>query len=276
MSDIRIIKADGEKEFFDRNKLVQSLSRSGASRDLAEQVALHVEKELINDMSTSDIYRHAFELLRQSRKPVAARYSLRRALVDLGPTGFPFEEYVGEIFKAKGFSVETGKMVQGVCVPHEVDLIAWNENKLIMGEVKFHNEFGLKSDLKVALYVKARFDDIRGNSFLYGDKARTLDEGWLITNTKFTERAVQYAKCAGLHLLGWSYPHSGNLQELIESQALHPISILTTLSNSQKVELYNRKVVLCRVLKENPSLLEGIGLGHRGIEEAKSELAEIC
>ena len=42
----------------------------------------------------------------------------------------------------------------GHCVEHEVDVMAWNENKLIIAEAKFHNAIGLKSDLKVALMLK--------------------------------------------------------------------------------------------------------------------------
>ena len=62
--------------------------------------------------------------------------------------------------------------------------------------MKFHNELGMKSDLKVALYVKARVDDLKKHKAERGE--RPIDEGWIITNTKFSKMAVQYANCNGM------------------------------------------------------------------------------
>ena len=44
--------------------------------------------------------------------------------------------------------------------------MAGNDIKLIIAEVKFHNDHRTQSDLKVALYVKARFDDLERYRFL--------------------------------------------------------------------------------------------------------------
>ncbi|MBI2474132.1 MAG: restriction endonuclease, partial [Candidatus Taylorbacteria bacterium] len=227
--DIYITKADGTKELFDPNKLAVSLITSGASKGTAKHIAEHVSKELDDGMSTSMIRDHAFFLLDRMEKPASARYSLKRALAELGPSGFPFEQFVAEIFRARGFHVETNQFIRGHCAEHEVDLVAWNENKLIMTEAKFHNELGLKSDLKVALYVKARFEDLSGFEHFYGKK-RKLDEGWLITNTKFTEKAISYAACAGLKIVGWNYPEEDNLHELIVDSGLHPVTSISNLS----------------------------------------------
>ena len=117
-SDIEVIKIDGKKERFDQSKLQESLRRSGASELVASEVAAHVGHELVNGMTTSDIYRHAFSVLKNKQKKASARYSLRRSLLALGPTGFPFEKFIGEIFKKKGFSVLLDQMVQGKCVEH--------------------------------------------------------------------------------------------------------------------------------------------------------------
>ena len=97
-----------------------------------------------------------------------------------------------------------------------MDGVAWNEEKLIMVEAKFHNELGIKSDLKVALYVKARMDDLKGSVFNYGGKDRKLSEGWLVTNTKFSSTAIHYGVCQNLVMIGWNYPEKGNLQDMIE------------------------------------------------------------
>ena len=74
---------------------------------------------------------------------------------------------------------------------------------------------GTKSDLKVALYVKARIDDLKQNVFNYGGKDRQLDEGWLVTNTKFSSTALHYGLCNNMTMIGWNYPEKGNLQDMI-------------------------------------------------------------
>lgn len=213
---IEIIKANGAREAFEPAKLRASLMRAGADEDGIAAVMSHLTNELKDGMTTRDIYQHAFKILEDWKKPVAQKYSLRRALMEIGPTGFPFEQLVAEILKGKGFETLTDQTVLGGCVPHEVDVVAWNDKKLIMVEAKFHNELGTKSDLKVALYVKARIDDLKGNTFNYGGKDRKLDEGWLITNTKFSSTAIHYGVCQNLTMIGWNYPEKGNLEDLIE------------------------------------------------------------
>jgi Holliday junction resolvase-like predicted endonuclease len=255
MEQITVLKANGKREVFDVDKLRASLLRSGATEEAASMVLTHIMPEIHNDMTTGEIYKHAFSILAQTDKPVARSYSLRRAVIDLGPSGFPFEDFVAEILKAKGFHCLTRQTVLGGCVPHEVDVVAYNENKLMMIEAKFHNELGTKSDLKVVLYVKARFDDLRDNIYHYGTD-RVMTDSWLITNTKFSSTAIHYGVCKNLTMIGWNYPEKGNLQRMIEEEALHPITCLTSLSSLEKKMLLAERIVLCSSLKEKPELLE--------------------
>jgi hypothetical protein len=92
--EVYITKANGVKEIFKPDKLSQSLLNSGASEDIARGIVEHISRELQDGMSTSVIYDHAFYLLGKKAKPLAARYSLRRALGELGPSGFPFEKFM--------------------------------------------------------------------------------------------------------------------------------------------------------------------------------------
>ncbi|MEK7176719.1 MAG: ATP cone domain-containing protein [Patescibacteria group bacterium] len=252
---IQILKANGEREVFEPDKLRASLLHAGASESATEEVLSHIVRELHDDMPTAEIYHHAFSVLQQISKPVARSYSLRRAVMDLGPSGFPFEDFIAEVLKTKGFQCVTRQTVLGGCVPHEVDVVAFNDEKLIMVEAKFHNELGTKSDLKVALYVKARFDDLKENVFDYGGKNRQITDCWLVTNTKFSSTAVHYGVCAKLTMIGWNYPEKGNLQNMIEEEELHPITCLTSLSNADKKTLLGVRVVLCSAIKKNPKLL---------------------
>ena len=255
MTQITIIKANGERETFESDKLRASLLRSGATEETAENVMALILPELHDNMTTNDIYKRAFNILKKTNKPVARSYSLRRAIIDFGPTGFPFEDFVAEILKAKGFECAIRQTVLGGCVPHEVDVVAYNKKKLIMVETKFHNELGIKSDLKVALYTKARFDDLKENVFNYGGVDRHITDGWLVTNTKFSSTAIHYGICKNLTMIGWNYPEKGNLQDMIESETLHPITCLSALSTADKRTLLGGKVVLCSDIKKNPKLL---------------------
>lgn len=272
--EIYITKASGAKELFDSQKLENSLLNSGASKESARHIVDHISRELEDGMSTSMLYDHAFFLLDRLEKPAGARYSLKRALAELGPTGFPFEKFMAEVFRARSFHVETNQFIKGHCAEHEVDLVAWNENRLMMFEAKFHNEIGLKSDLKVALYVKARFDDIKGIDFYYGKKRR-LDEGWLITNTKFTDKAIKYALCSGLRIIGWNFPAQGNLHDLIEDVAMHPVTSLSSLSQSDKKTLVDAGIVLCKDIR-NEALLKTLGLSREKIEAVVEESKIVC
>lgn len=274
MHKVYITKQDGKRELFDFTKLKKSLTNSGASRDVADSIVDLVAKDVSDGETTAMIYDRAFlELSRRARK-AAARYSLKRALANLGPSGFPFEQFVAEIFKTRGFEVMTNQFVKGKCTEHEIDVVLWNKDKLIMSEAKFHHHIGLKSDLKIALYIKARFDDLKGQDFFYGKK-RHLDDWFLITNTKFTERAISYSKCAGIHLIGWNYPKGGNLHDLIEDSGLHPITCLKTLNDNEKKTLIDAGYVLCR-RAGNVELLKGLGFSEKKIDEIISEVGQVC
>ncbi len=271
---VQIVKNNGEREAFDPEKLISSLEEAGANKLLIDKILKHIEEEVHDGMTTHSIYEHAFLQLRKLERPVAARYSLKKAIAELGPTGFPFEEYIAEILKSRGFQTLTDQVVLGGCVPHEVDVIAWNDEKLIMAEVKFHNETTPKTDLKVALYVKARIDDLKTNLFDYG-KPRHLDEGWLITNTKFTETAIHYGECQGLKMIGWNYPKKGNLQQFIEDGELHPLTCLTTLTGNEKQQLLLKKIVLCRDLKTSPAYLKELNLAPDRLKEILDEITSL-
>lgn len=252
---VMIVKADGKHEAFDKEKLRFSLLHAGASAEATEEVINHLVPKLHSGMTTHDIYRHAFEVLAKINRPVARSYSLRRAVMELGPSGFPFEDFVAEILRAKGFECVTRQTVLGGCVPHEMDVVAWNATKLMMIEAKFHNELGTKSDLKVVLYIKARFDDLKENVFAYGGKDRPITDAWLVTNTKFSSTAIHYGVCKNMTLVGWNYPEKGNLQDMIEEEKLHPVTCLTTLTDADKKTLLTNGVVLCSNIRKNPEVL---------------------
>jgi hypothetical protein len=273
--DTYIKKSSGELEPFDKAKLIDSLEKAGASMFVAPDVANQIEQKLKEGMPTAQIYTQAFKLLRKKEVRPAIRYSLRRSIADLGPTGFPFEDFVGEIFKAKGYSILNDVIVHGHCIEHEIDVVAYNEDHLIMTEVKFHNQLMLKSDVKVALYIKARFDDLVGVEFNIAGVKRKMTQGLLLTNTKFTENAIQFGSCSGVNMIGWNYPAKGNLLDLIEETKLHPLTCLTTLSGREKKFLLEKEIVTCKNLKSKIEVLSEMQLTEGRIKRVLKEIEEV-
>ena len=267
----RILKADGSLEAFNRDKLLRSLLRSGAAQGRAEEITQQLEREVKDGMTTGEIYHRAFTLLQEHKKTAAARYSLKRALLDFGPSGFPFEAYLAEMFRAEGYSARIDQIIQGKCVEHEVDVVATKGNQTLYVEAKFHNNAGFKTDLQTALYVKARLEDIAARP---GNPEPM--QGLLVTNTKFTSLAVAYAQCAGVELLGWEYPDQGNLHDRIDAANVYPITELTTLNKQDKIALLGKKIVLCNHLVEQGDALLQAGVSRNKIDSVFSEAAGLC
>ena len=143
-------------------------------------------------------------------------------------------------------------------------------------ECKFHHEDGFKTDLKVALYVKGRDNDIEKRHKTLEDKNERFHEGWLITNTKLTSKAIEYGMCAGLKMIGWSYPHVGNLQDLINETMLHHITVLTTLSTNEKKRIMEQDIVLCRDLGKQKKALRALGMSDEKIGKIMEEVVGVC
>lgn len=274
--EILITKASGETELFSNAKLRLSLERVNASPETIKKIIEHIRRELKPGMSTSRIYRHAFSLLRQHERPTAARYALKQAIRELGPSGHPFEKLVGALLASEGFSVDVGKTVQGLCVTHEVDVIAQKDNRHIMVECKFHNQPGIKSDVKISLYVEARFLDVEKAWQKNPGHAEKFHEAWLVTNTKLTSDAIAYAECVGMKPIGWNYPEDQSLEMRIDRSGLHPITCLTTLSGIQKRQLIAKGIVLCKQLLEQGNALRSFGLKETKISAVVNEAKLLC
>ena len=277
---IWVLKTSGEKERFSLPKLRRSLQRSGADKKMIVMVISQIAPQVHDGMKTLDIYKQAFGIRKKTKYQVAIRYSLRKAVLELGPSGFPFEKFIAEVLRRKGYSARTGVTLPGLCVKHEVDILAEKENRHIFVECKFHNQQGVKSDVKIALYVQARFLDLQqGHSVKENGNPKItpkVHEGWLITNTKLTLDAIAYAQCAGLRIIGWDYPEKGNLQDLILETGVHPLTFLTTLNAHDKMQLLQQGVVMCRDLKKSSVPLKSIGFSDDQIKKVQTEVDQVC
>lgn len=210
--------------------------------------------------------------MREHRRGAAARYSLKRAVLDFGPSGFPFEAYLSKLFQAEGWQTKIDQIVQGHCVEHEVDVVMHKDDLRVYVEAKFHNTAGFKTDLKTVLYVQARVEDLVA---AHPNEATQI-RGLVVTNTKFTSIARQYAGCRGLDLLGWDYPADTNLHDRIDAAKLYPVTALTSLNKREKLNLLGQKIVLCQTLSQDTRALASAGITGRRADEVLSEVGSLC
>ncbi|SMO64155.1 restriction endonuclease [Gracilimonas mengyeensis] len=277
MESFEVVKANGEREIFQVQKLRSSLSNAGAGGPVIKSVIHTLEEEgLFRDgITTQKIYREAYRLLKKRSHPVARRYRLKEALFEMGPSGYPFEVLVSELFKKLGYQTKVGKVVQGKCVSHEIDVIATDDRQVLMVECKFHNRKDHNSSIQTPLYIQSRFLDVRDtweSEPEYQDKEAV---GYIVTNTRFTGDALDYAKCMGLQLLSWDYPQKEGLKDLIERSNIHPITILNSLTKKEKQALLKADIVHCGQLLNNQKVLEELHFNHSKKRNILSELDEL-
>ena len=267
--NIAVTKASGNIESFSVVKLKNSLARAKATTGEINAVIETLLPTLYQGISTQKIYSEAFRLLKQHSKHHAARYYLKRGIMELGPSGFPFEIFISELFKHKGYSVQVGKILQGQCITHEVDLIAEKENEIHLMECKYKNQAGIAVDVKTPLYIHSRFEDVLANKLL-SYKQRTFT-GWVITNSKFTSDAIAYGSCKGMRLLGWDYPVDNSLKDWIERSGLYPLTCLTSLKRSEMEWLLAKGYVLVKDVYHNQQLLLKAGVKELRIKAVMEE-----
>jgi len=273
---IIITKASGDQANFSEKKLRNSLERSGAKAEQIQEVINEISNKLYQGISTKKIYRMAFNVLRRSSKPVAAKYNLKRAIMELGPSGFPFEKFIGEILRYQGYSIKVGEIVMGKCVNHEVDVTAEKGEHHFMVECKYHNHPGTVCDVKIPLYVQARFKDVEAAWLKLPGHGAKFHQGWVVTNTRFTSDAIQYGNCAGMKLMGWNYPDGTSLRSQIDTLGLYPVTCLTSLSKSEKQLLLQNKIVLTKELCYDENILIKAGIQFSRIKAIMQEATELC
>lgn len=273
---IKVKKFSGDLVDFDESKLITSLKAAKADDDLAKRIVNEVNLQLYDGITTKKIYQLAFHLLKSQQRSSAARYKIKRAIMELGPSGFPFEKFIGHIFNHDGYETEVGIIMQGNCVTHEVDVLAKKDDRCYIIECKYHNLQGKTNDIKTALYVHSRFDDIL--RFIENSKPENTmrHQGWLFTNTRFTSEATVYAKCVNLQLISWDYPEENSLKYRINKSKLFPVTTLTSLTRREKLLFLEKGVVLCKEIYEDPGQLMEIGISGQRMKKVLADITDLC
>ncbi|GHA25281.1 restriction endonuclease [Salinimicrobium tongyeongense] len=275
---VLVKKSSGEYEDFQIEKLINSLRRAGANEVIVKDIAHKVYEQLEEGMTTKRIYEAAFKMLKAKSRVSAFKYKLKKALMELGPSGFPFEKLVGKLLAHEGFETKVGVIVQGNCVQHEVDVIAQKGEKHYMIECKYHSDQGRFCNVKIPLYIHSRFLDVEKQWRRKKGHQNKIHKGGLYTNTRFTSDAINYGNCVGLLMTSWDYPKESGLKDRIDQAGLHPLTALTSLTKAEKTKLLDEGIVLCKELHESPNLLDKVGIPnsrHKRILEDSLELCKI-
>lgn len=272
---IFVKKASGEQEPFSSEKLERSLHNAGAKKEIISIIIADIMSWIYPGVSTKKIYHRAFSLLHEEKNGSSIRYRLKQAILELGPTGYPFEILTGELFKKLGYDIEVGVEVEGKCVSHEMDVIATKDKVQHLVECKYHKDQGKHVSVQVPLYVRSRVNDIiskRKTMLMY----QNFDfKGWVVTNTSFSLDSIQYGNCANLNLLAWNYPVGDGLKENIEKYKLYPVTVLKKLNAKEKAFILERGVVTCPQLLEKKEILKELNLGKTKYNNVLNELKEI-
>lgn len=228
MSNPNIRKADGELQQFQPEKIKRFLKMIRVPAEFLDEVARCTRDKCQEGMSTQELMQITNEELGKipHGRVYQARYTLKDALRKLGPAGHNFEEYIGQMFRLQDYNVEVGTVMQGKCVTHEIDVAASNSQELNLVECKFHNQEGTRSDITVAMYSYARFQDV------YAHQVQDREEyGWLATNTKLTKQALDYSECMGVKVLNFYYPRGTAIFDFALDEAHFPVTSLVEIES---------------------------------------------
>jgi hypothetical protein len=268
-----VVKADGSRQLFDREKVVKTCLRMGANMDIAEEVAGKVEEKAYDGIETKKILSMIFRLLRRYKPVIKHLLDLRKGLSLMSPQAF--ERFVQVLLDEHGYEVTSNQIVGGRCVEHEVDAIAKKNGVTYYVEAKHHSNYHTPTGLDESRIARAVLEDVT-EGFELGLNDLRIDRAMIVTNTKFSEHAKRYGECRNILQIGWSSPPYRGLQDLIEEKKLHPITCLKSLRKEIRGRLADAGIVFMKQLAETD--LEdfeektGVSQGSltRIIEEAKT------
>lgn len=273
---MKIVKHSGLIVDFNPDKLKNSLTKSGASVSVVDDIMKKIQNEIYEGISTKEIYKMAFALLKKKANSHAARYNLREAIRLLGPAGFFFEKYTARLFASENYTTLTNMILFGKCVSHELDVLIKKNDVISMIECKFHMGRDAASDVKVPMYILSRFNDLKDRKHPIFTEKDIISKCWIVTNNRFTSDAIDFAKCSGLNLLSWDYPANDNFKTKNDNNGLYPITCLTTLTLAEKDKLLILDIILVKEIINNSDYLEKIGLSSNRIKNVLREASELC
>jgi hypothetical protein len=272
---MKVTKFSGEQVDYQQEKLIRSLKKSGAEDHVVSEILQQIEPQLYDGIPSKKIYKLAFQYLKNYSNVTAARYNLKSAMTALGPAGFYFEKYISKIHEYLGYKTLINLTFDGKCVSHEVDVLLLKGDLVTMIECKFHSGIEAKTDVKVPMYILSRFNDLKERKYKLFGQLRLINSCLIVTNNKFTEDALNFAKCSNLKMLSWDYPPQNGLREIIDRLKIYPITCLTTLTLNEKEQLLVANIITIKDLLAEKNWLETLELSQIRIKRVLTEANQL-
>ena len=251
---ILVTKADGAKQFFDREKIVKTCLRMGADKRTAYEVAERVERRLYDGISTAKILQLIFLFMRRGQTNVSRFYDLRKGLSLMAPKP-EFEVFIQILLAHNGFEVNSNQILAGHCGEHEVDAIVKKDGVTYFVEAKHHFAYHALTGLDESRIARALLEDVT-EAYDLGKISQRIDRAMIVTNTKYSEHAVRYGRCRNILQIGWNTPADLSLQNMVEQTNLYPLSCLRDLKKDIRNQLVDSGiVVLKQISEEDPAVL---------------------
>ena len=219
---IYVTKADGSKQPFDKQKIINTCLRLQATLEQAQSIADRIEARAYNGIPTKKILQMVFQHMKKYRPAIGYQIDLKQAIAMLRSKP-DFEIFIAKLFEAMGYEVETNLIIQGKCIEHEIDVVARGKNEVILIEVKHHVNHHTYSGLDVFLQVNSTLEDLK-EGYETGKNNFKFTRAILICNTKVSDHAKRYALCRGLEFIAWKFPPEKGLERLVEEYKLYPIT----------------------------------------------------
>jgi len=246
---IYVTKANGDKQPFDKQKIINTCLRLQATLEQAQSIADRIEAKAYDGIPTSKILKMIFRYMEKYRPAIGHQIDLKQAIAMLRSKP-DFEIFIAKLFEAMGYEVETNLIIQGKCIEHEIDVVARKENEVILIEVKHHVNHHTYSGLDVFLQLNSTLEDLK-EGYEVGRNNFKFTKAILICNTKVSEHARRYALCRGLEFIAWKFPPEKGLERLIEEYKFYPISFLKEIERDEAYKLADIGIVTVKQLLED-------------------------
>jgi hypothetical protein len=267
-----VTKADGSRQPFNKDKIIKTCIRMGASKQTAYEVADKIERKLYDGIPTKKILQMIFGYMRKDKPATSHLYDLRRGISLMEPKP-EFEMFIRILLANNGFEVQPNQILVGKCAEHEVDAIATRKGATYFVEAKHHYSYHTLTGLDESRIARAIQEDVIEGYNMSMGKFK-IDTPLIVTNTKFSEQATRYAYCRDILLIGWNTPLDLNVQSMIEEKNLYPLSCLRRLRRDERTRLVNSGIVLIKqVVEENPARLASkTGISKSTLERIQEQI----
>jgi hypothetical protein len=184
-----------------------------------------------------------------------------------------FEVFVQALLAHNGFEVSSNQLLIGKCVEHEVDAIARKNGVTFFVEAKHHLRYHTPTGLDESRIARAVLEDVI-EGFALGKSDLKIDRAMIVTNTRYSDQAVQYGSCKNILQIGWSSPIDHGLQSMIEGRNLLPLSCVRGLGVDARVKLAISGIVLFEQLidEDTMELARKTGLPRDFIRSIKEKI----